>query len=151
MNVGINGVSSWGGRWMSSQQGRAEVQLTLASGQSFWCSVSLHALPQEPRAGARPLTWTSCHHPLPLFMSKLTHCHVNTFFTSLTTCPKKKKKNPLSDLRGLWYQGVDQRQELNLCCQARRVSVKNGPLCTSYGVMVQCSKNVGRMLGVVRL
>lgn len=37
MNVGINGVSGLGGRWMFSQQGEVgEVQLVLACGQSFY-------------------------------------------------------------------------------------------------------------------
>ena len=75
MNVGINGVSGRGGRWMFSQQGGAgEVQLALASGQSFWASCrSTH----HPRGRERGSALSPSSGPLvifPLFISKLTPC-----------------------------------------------------------------------------
>ena len=75
MNVGINGVSGRGGRWMFSQQGGAgEVQLALASGQSFWASCrSTHHPRGHERERSLPLLGPSLPIFL-LFISKLTPC-----------------------------------------------------------------------------
>ena len=75
MNVGINGVSGRGGRWMFSQQGGAgEVQLALASGQSFWASCrSTHHPRGHEQERSLPLLGPSLPIFL-LFISKLTPC-----------------------------------------------------------------------------
>lgn len=81
MNVGINGVSGWGGRWMFSQQGEAgEVQLVLASGQSF-CAPCLSK--HHPRVHKQEHFPSPGPHCYPLYpVSKLTLCHVDTLSTA---------------------------------------------------------------------
>lgn len=66
MNVGINGASGCGGRWMLSQQGRVETSTVSAGEQPrFLGRMSFQSLPQGQLAGTLFLLWSFCHlrHP----------------------------------------------------------------------------------------
>lgn len=147
MNVGINGVSGWGGRWMFSQQGEAgEVQLVLASGQSFCAPCLSKHHPRVHKQEHFPSPGPPCYPLYPV--SKLTLSRWYTF-----NCPPPAP-SLLTCLHDLWYLDVNQKKKEKICacfsgCGKKKARVLLPSPYSLRGAMMRCSTDVRWMLRVV--